>query len=797
MKWIRDFMVRVMFLAIVVLISASAMAQNFERIGAMATGFPAAMAFRNGYIYVAASGMGMKVIDARDPHNPILAGTYSDVPSPAMGITFNGDYAVLGCKRHLLTIDISNPANPVFVDQFDYPYLTENAGGDVVVYNNHVLTSFSSAVDSTGWEIIDISDPADIYQDTFMYMPYCLPYNFCLVNNYFYYYTFGGCPNEMNLFVYDVIDPTHPVQTGNIGNLHASYTITVDNNIVYFMNRTGFQAIDVTNPSNPTIINDFDTGPETYIQYYGRFAFCADNNFIYRIGGDNKLRAFDMTEPSSPRLAGIVNSFGSSGVYARNDTIYMASIDSLWIYRVISRETGTISGEVKDATTLAPIPGVIVNLWPFGIIDTTDALGLYEYNGLYGFDYILSFSHPDYFPLADSGIPAVPNQIRDHDVILQHRPYKEVTVTSLVSPTWFVDDNSSTEIIARFSNRGTSAQSFSVGCEIYYLDSDIPLTSFTRYVDNLLPAESTDLDMSRTFDQAGDTLFRIVVYTMLTGDEIPANDTLIVLPHPASRGDAAFYFGNPDGSPIMAEVGKYVNIGLYYISKPGLTIRTVFAGLGANVSYIDSLLEGHGYGPTIYWDDFYFFGPYASDSGWIKECLTGGNDRGYTLAPSQYPVKIAEYVGRIVNDSSLMDSTIYCLRQDCPENTFGVEDIGYVMLEAAGYFSPIYLMSAYQICDYKLGDINNDNAVGGADVTYGVRYFKGYGPAPSDSCWNNRDSRWLYSAGDVNGNCDFKGSDISRLVAYFKSTAQIEYCPFTPPASLLRPKKTSVSPISR
>jgi hypothetical protein len=72
-------------------------------------------------------------------------------------------------------------------------------------------------------------------------------------------------------------------------------------------------------------------------------------------------------------------------------------------------------------------------------------------------------------------------------------------------------------------------------------------------------------------------------------------------------------------------------------------------------------------------------------------------------------------------------------------------------------------------CPFNARDINGDGLVLGGDVTYGVRYFKGAGERPPDSCYNDSTGAYLYAAGDVNGNCEFRGSDITYLVAYFKS----------------------------
>lgn len=83
-------------------------------------------------------------------------------------------------------------------------------------------------------------------------------------------------------------------------------------------------------------------------------------------------------------------------------------------------------------------------------------------------------------------------------------------------------------------------------------------------------------------------------------------------------------------------------------------------------------------------------------------------------------------------------------------------------------------------CNYLIGDISGDGQRLGGDVTYGVRYFKGIGTAPKDSCFMDSTGTYLYVAGDCNGNCEFRGSDITRLVAYFKGNAQLTCCHFFP-----------------
>lgn len=113
--------------------------------------------------------------------------------------------------------------------------------------------------------------------------------------------------------------------------------------------------------------------------------------------------------------------------------------------------------------------------------------------------------------------------------------------------------------------------------------------------------------------------------------------------------------------------------------------------------------------------------------------------------------------------------------------TFGTVYLSWALPSRGAYFD-----RSGSACDYFLGDINGDGVRIGGDVTYGVRYFKGIGAPPPDSCYMDSTHTYLYVAGDVNGNCEFRGSDITRLVSFFKGTAVISNCHFFPTAPLIK-----------
>jgi hypothetical protein len=84
-------------------------------------------------------------------------------------------------------------------------------------------------------------------------------------------------------------------------------------------------------------------------------------------------------------------------------------------------------------------------------------------------------------------------------------------------------------------------------------------------------------------------------------------------------------------------------------------------------------------------------------------------------------------------------------------------------------------------CSFVVGDVNNNGAFNGIDVSFSVGYFKG-GPVPPYTCDCNS-STW-FVAGDVNGNCAFNGIDVSYMVAYFKGGPAPIPCPACAPTVL-------------
>jgi hypothetical protein len=123
--------------------------------------------------------------------------------------------------------------------------------------------------------------------------------------------------------------------------------------------------------------------------------------------------------------------------------------------------------------------------------------------------------------------------------------------------------------------------------------------------------------------------------------------------------------------------------------------------------------------------------------------------------------------------------------------TYGIVYLKWYSPDRAAYFDKSTIG-----CSYAVGDINNNGATNGIDITYGVSYLKG-GAAPPVNCGIPvgpcPEASPYYAAGDVNGNCAFNGIDITYFVSYLKGGAALTSCYNCPPvASLVSPAKVTL-----
>ncbi|OQX91270.1 MAG: hypothetical protein B6D58_08605 [candidate division Zixibacteria bacterium 4484_95] len=304
----------------------------------------------------------------------------------------------------------------------------------------------------------------------------------------------------------------------------------------------------------------------------------------------------------------------------------------------------------------------------------------------------------------------------------------------------------------------------------------------TLFVGDTVQCFAPGINTSLGGSAAGDTLGRV------NFPLIEHFSPMILLHQPV-----IVWYGNLDGSPVVGLPDSRISINTYIQTPEDAYIADMHLCLGVDNQYIDSLLsdtEGELFYPLTEWDDASFLpsqGSPPNPAGWSSQSFLGWADLFGGSNPWLHfdtPTRIMRFVVKAVDDPNLIGDTVQCFAPgvNIPNGGSTAGDtLGLVTYFLFENFSRLYFGESSG-CDYIPGDINGDGEIMGLDVTYGVRYFKGLGDPPPDSCWNDSSGAYLYAAGDVNGSCEFSGSDITYLVAFFKNYLdELLWCPWTPP----------------
>src|SRR3989339_210089 len=188
-------------------------------------------------------------------------GTF-DTDGSAMDVTAYGNYAYVAdhytqngpiIKGHLLTLDISDPANPQLVN--DYQVTLGNFQTVAISADGSTLYAGDKI---SGIHILDVSDPTTpIFLSS--YSLGSAAADLAVVDTTLYilqiFDTAGG------ILVVDFSNPTAPTALGGESVYADANELTVAGSVVYVANgATGLTAYDFSNPASPTLLSNFDTG---------------------------------------------------------------------------------------------------------------------------------------------------------------------------------------------------------------------------------------------------------------------------------------------------------------------------------------------------------------------------------------------------------------------------------------------------------------------------------------------------------------------------------------------------------
>ncbi|RPI35227.1 MAG: hypothetical protein EHM70_00315 [Chloroflexota bacterium] len=305
---------------------------------------------------------GLSIVDVSRPDSPVEIGSY-DLPSSASGLTINGEYAyvlwiiregLLSSWGGMKVLDISNPALPVemvsinlwngplnVVVAGDYAYLVgdrflrtfdlsqpfnpiqinevEHFGEDIAVSGSYAYILGGglwtvSLADPAQPEIVGVvevdGDPHDIdIQGRYAYVSETGFFS----NGNFYY---GG------MHIIDISNPFTPTEVAALPLPYGSRGIAVQGTFAFVSEvYNGLSAVDISTPSAPYVVDAYLAPGEVYdVIVSGQHVFSTSDRFF---PGASGLWVIDQSDRSNQYGEGFLEAFNSRALDIESDYVYV------------------------------------------------------------------------------------------------------------------------------------------------------------------------------------------------------------------------------------------------------------------------------------------------------------------------------------------------------------------------------------------------------------------------------------------------------------------------------------------
>lgn len=242
-------------------------------------GYHQYMNVRSGYAYICDYNTGLQVINITDVTNPV---NVTEIPSGfrTACIVFDGNYGYVAVgEQGLYVYDVTNTAAPVFVSMI-------SSGGRAAFVSFGAITIGGS---SKGHVYVSNRDTPGV----------------CAIN---------------------VSVPSTPVISGTLNALQPASGIAYspfysDGKVYVAYGTAGMRIIDVSNPSNPTLLSTINLGGDSRdVVVSGYYAYVAAR--------DSGVYVVDVTGPASPVKIKTIKTPRARGISVSDTKIYVAASDS-------------------------------------------------------------------------------------------------------------------------------------------------------------------------------------------------------------------------------------------------------------------------------------------------------------------------------------------------------------------------------------------------------------------------------------------------------------------------------------
>ena len=319
------------------------------------------------YVHIAASGGGLRVVDAINPTEPIEVGFY-DTPGTAQDIYASDSkhIAYMADGGGLRVVDVSDPTTPTELGFFETGDKLSSSARSVDVSDNIAYLTVDH-----GWDmppvppfclgslwVIDVSNPANPTRVAHHYTE-----NYIRgidVSGDVAYLALHPCDSGPGrLLILDVSNPSNPTELGFYGTPGEAEAVYISNNIAYIADGSkGLRVLDVSDPApaNPAELGFYDT-PGTAQDVY------VSDNIAYVADGSSGLRVIDVSDLADPTGLGYYDTPGDAqDVYVSDNIAYIA--DGPGGLRVVDVSNPATPTEVGFYDTPGDAKAVYVNVLP-------------------------------------------------------------------------------------------------------------------------------------------------------------------------------------------------------------------------------------------------------------------------------------------------------------------------------------------------------------------------------------------------------------------------------------------------
>ena len=254
-------------------------------------------------LLITAAGQEIRVLNINNPTSPRRVSEYN-IENALKDLCVTNDFAYFGRKNDLISVDISDPSNPVKLSSLILSYeISDLVIKDTLIY----LTTIDS-----GLRIINVYNPNNMVEIGRLT-------GYDSLKNILIKDTLAFVTNG-DFLIFNISDPTNPFLVSTLATQGLATSLSVQENYAY-INDLGYGLIiiNISNPSSPFIEGVYER-PTSF-----PYSLCTYQNYLYV--ADDYLIIFDISNPSLPVLLSNISSrplCSFVDVQVKEDLLYAA-----------------------------------------------------------------------------------------------------------------------------------------------------------------------------------------------------------------------------------------------------------------------------------------------------------------------------------------------------------------------------------------------------------------------------------------------------------------------------------------